>query len=68
MRFDDLFASISHHLRAHAPQADESGTEITKRLKELLDLTSWKGPDAPPSSSRRGDEPIPFRGKDPQDS
>ena len=66
MLFDDLFASISHRLRAHAPHAEKSGIEITKRLKELLDLTALKGPDAPPSTSRQGDNSESLPGTDKQ--
>lgn len=68
MLLDDLFASISHRLHAHAPHAEKNGSEITKRLKELLDLTTRNGPDAPPSTSRKGDDSEPLPGTDKQNT
>lgn len=63
MRFDGLFASISHRLRAHVPRAEESATAVRKRLQELLELTKLASPDIPASNSP-GDGPDQFRGKD----
>lgn len=67
MRFDGLFASIRHRLRAHAPRTEENAIAVRKRLQELLDLTKLTSPDTPPSD-RHGEGSDPLRGKDKQNS
>lgn len=67
MRFDGLFASISHRLRAHAPRTEENAIAVRKRLQELLELTKLTSPDTPPSNPH-GEGPDPLRGKDKRNS
>ena len=61
VRFDGLFASISHRLRA--PRTEGNATAVRKRLQELLELTKLTSPDIP-ASNKPGEGPDRLRGKD----